>query len=318
MNISVIITIYGVERYVEAAMESLLSQTMIRGVEFVVVNDATRDGSMEIVRRTALRHPEAEVRVVEMLRNGGVAAARMRGMAEARGEFIIFMDGDDTVERDMLEAMWNAAQRTEADIVVCDMAMVWPGGRKVLCEQRDLSVGGLVSTRTHGAMWNKLVRRSLYSDWAIAFTPTHNMWEDLTVCVELFMRARRIVHLPRPLIDYIQRRGSSMRNMSQSKLDSIVAAVTRIETLMRSEGITRRGERDLAARKWFAMHFLVQNSRGRAQRIYAAMWPELGDTPQPPQVASPFVAALTLTRRGHLRLANLIYDFIRLFKNLGI
>lgn len=314
MKISVIVTIYGVERYVEAAMESLLGQTMTRGVEFIVVNDASRDRSMEIVRSVARRYPQVEVRILEMLRNGGVAAARMRGMAEAKGEYLIFMDGDDTVDRAMLESMWNAVERSGADIAVCDIAMVWPDGKTLICNQKDLTVGGLVGARTHGAMWNKLVRRSLYSDWGIAFTPGRNMWEDLPVCVELFMHARRIEHLARPLVNYIQHRASSIHNMSQSKLDSILAAVTRIETLMREAGITRRGERDLAVRKWFALHYLVQNSRGRAQRIYAAMWPELGLAPPPLPLARPFVYALRMARRGHIGAANFIYNAIKLLK----
>jgi len=313
--ISVVIPVYGVERYIEKALRSLFSQTMTQGVEFIVVNDATPDRSMEIARRLAAEHSRLDVRMVDMERNGGVAAARARGMAEARGEWLIFLDADDWFEPTMLEEMWVTGTRTHSDVVVCDF---WTElhRRSVHSSQSEVTVAGLVGARSHGAMWNKLVRRRLYDDWGIGFTPGLDMWEDLPVCVELFMRADRVVHLARPLVHYVQRRSSALHRIVPRHLDSIVAAVHRIEELMTERGMTKKARRDLDARKWLALHFLARNSRGRAQRDYLRLWPELGVWPRAIPVAAPFRWALCQARLGLRMGANAIYRTVNIKKHV--
>jgi len=313
--ISVVVPVYGVERYIEKSLRSIFAQTLTQGVEFIVVNDATPDRSMEIARRLAAEYSRLDVRMVEMGRNGGVSAARARGLAEARGEWIIFLDSDDHFEPTMLEEMWAAGIASGADVVVCDF---WEERhrRSVHCSQSDATVGGLVGARSHGGMPNKLVRRRLYTEWGVSFTPGRTMWEDLPVCVELFMRADRVVHLARPLVHYVQRRSSAMHTIGPHHLDSIVAAVERIEELMTERGMTKKAHRDLDARKWLALHFLARNSRGRAQRDYLRLWPELGVWPRAIPVAAPFRLALWQARVGLRMGANAIYRTVNIKKHV--
>lgn len=314
-RISVVVPVYGVERHIEAALRSIFSQTMTHGVEFIVVNDCTPDRSMEIARRLAAEYSRLDVRMIDMESNVGVATARARGMAEARGEWLIFLDADDRVEPTMLEEMWVAAMRSEADVVVCDFWMEY-SRRSVLCPQREVTVGGLVGARLHGSMCNKLVRRSLYSEWSIDFTPGYTMWEDLLVCVELFMRADRVVHLARPLMHYVQHGGSALHRIAPRHLESIVVVVDRIEELIGGLGMSKKARRDLDVRKWLALHFLVRNSRGRVQRDYLRLWPELGCRPRSIPVAAPFRVALWQARMGLRIGANAIYSAVNIKKHV--
>jgi len=315
IRISVVIPVYGVEEHIEKSLRSAFSQTMTQGVEFIVVNDATPDRSMDIARRLGAEYSRLDVHMLEMERRGGMAAARACGMAAARGEWLLMLDADGYFEPTMLEEMWVTAMRTCADVVVCDF---WTERRRssVLCPQSEVTVGGLVSARLHGAMWNKLVRRSLYSEWSIGFTAGRNVWAELPVCVELFMRADRVVHLARPLVHHVQHRAPALHHVSPEHLDGIVAAVERIEELVSERGATKKAHRDLEARKWLALHLLAHNTRGTEQRRYLSLWPELGCRPRHIPIAAPLRFALWQARVG-LRLgANVIYGAVNIKRHV--
>ena len=105
--ISVVVPVYGVERYIERCVRSLFSQTMIEGVEFIFVNDCTKDKSMEILMDLLKQYPsrQSQVRVVDHKENMGLAAARITALNLAKGEYVINLDSDDYFERDMLECI---------------------------------------------------------------------------------------------------------------------------------------------------------------------------------------------------------------------
>lgn len=86
-KISVLIPVYGVEKYIERCAESLFSQTMHDGIEFIFVNDATTDRSMEILYNVIERHPErqGQITIIEHEQNKGIAVARVTGVLAAKG-----------------------------------------------------------------------------------------------------------------------------------------------------------------------------------------------------------------------------------------
>ena len=121
MKVSVIIPIYNVSRFIERCACSLMQQTL-NEVEYIFVNDATPDNSMELLRGVIARYPAraAQVKIVEHEHNKGLPAARNTGLAAATGEYIFHCDSDDFVEPEMLEHLYNAAKEKDADIVWCD------------------------------------------------------------------------------------------------------------------------------------------------------------------------------------------------------
>ena len=122
IKVSVIIPVYGVERYMGRCARSLFAQTMTRGIEFIFVDDCTQDRSIEILRNTLEEYPErhAQVTILKHSSNKGLAATRKTGVRAARGEYIIHCDSDDWVEPDMCRLMYEEAKRSDADMVVCN------------------------------------------------------------------------------------------------------------------------------------------------------------------------------------------------------
>ncbi len=96
--ISVIITTYNYENYIERAIRSVSDQSLSKkGYEIIVVNDASTDRTKKI-----LQNYEEDVRVINLDKNVGLAAARNVGVKKAKGQFIVFLDADDYMHRDLL------------------------------------------------------------------------------------------------------------------------------------------------------------------------------------------------------------------------
>jgi glycosyltransferase involved in cell wall biosynthesis len=118
--VSVVTPCHNAETFVAETIESVLAQTHPR-VEQVVVDDGSSDGSWEVVRRYAALHP-GRVRGVRLEGNRGGCHARNRGVREAGGEFLMFLDADDTIEPQTLGALVEAARGRPGALAVCDWA----------------------------------------------------------------------------------------------------------------------------------------------------------------------------------------------------
>ena len=116
MKISIIVPVYNCEKYIEECVSSILAQSF-SDFELILVNDGSKDGSGALCDVLALS--DARIRVFHK-ENGGAASARNLGLDNAKGEFIAFMDADDTACPDFLERLFGAAEKNNADLVMCD------------------------------------------------------------------------------------------------------------------------------------------------------------------------------------------------------
>ena len=124
-KISVIVPAYNIENYLARTLDSILAQTYTN-IEIVVVNDGSKDGTAAIIDRYAVR--DSRVKAIHK-ENGGVTSARLRGVAEATGEWIGFVDGDDDIAPDMYAKLMENAMAYGADISHCGYQMVFPSGK---------------------------------------------------------------------------------------------------------------------------------------------------------------------------------------------
>ena len=111
-KISIIIPAYNIEQYIGATLDSVLAQSY-SNLEVIVVDDGSRDGTGNVIDRYA----QKDHRIIAIHKeNGGVTSARLRGVAEASGEWIGFVDGDDYIEPQMYERLLENALKYNADI----------------------------------------------------------------------------------------------------------------------------------------------------------------------------------------------------------
>lgn len=113
--ISVIIPVYGVEKYIAQCLESVINQTY-KNLEIIVVNDGTKDRSADIAKEYAAK--DSRIKVYDF-KNGSLSVARNRGLEIATGEYISYLDSDDWIDTKMYETLLEAAMKNEADMVKC-------------------------------------------------------------------------------------------------------------------------------------------------------------------------------------------------------
>ena len=100
IKISIIIPVYGVEKYIRQCLESVINQTY-KNLEIIIVNDGTEDSSMKIVEEYLA---DERIKVINK-ENGGLSSARNRGLEEVTGDYILFVDSDDWLKLNMIEGL---------------------------------------------------------------------------------------------------------------------------------------------------------------------------------------------------------------------
>ncbi len=207
-KVSVIVPIYNVEAFIERCVTTLMEQTL-REVEYIFVDDATPDCSIQKLEEVVARYPERkeQVRIVHHAENKGLPAARNTGLALATGEYIFHCDSDDYVELTMLEEMYNTAKAQDADIVWCDWFLTFAQNERYMKQPSFETPMEALKAMFSGGMkynvWNKLVRRSLYTDNDIQFPAGYGMGEDMTMMM-LFAHAKNVAYIPKAYYHYIK------------------------------------------------------------------------------------------------------------------
>lgn len=204
-KVSVIIPVYGVERYIERCARSLFNQTL-DNIECIFVDDCTPDKSMDVLQavikeyRLRLAEKNSVVRIITMPSNSGQAAVRRRGIIESTGDYIIHCDSDDWVDITLYETMYNKAISEDADIVVCDMMYVFNNHSEkslvsVLPDDAHYAVQHLYEHYFHMSTANKLVKRSILIENEVYPISGINMWEDNCLMYRIFYHSRKLTQV---------------------------------------------------------------------------------------------------------------------------
>lgn len=239
-KVSVIIPIYKVEAFIGRCATTLMEQTL-REVEYIFVDDATPDRSIKVLEEVIARYPERreQVRIVHHETNKGLPAARNTGLAVATGEYIFHCDSDDYVELTMLEELYHAAKTQEADIVWCDWYLTFAESERYMKQPCFGTPMEALKAMLSGGMkynvWNKLVRRSLYTDNHIAFPAGYGMGEDMTMMM-LFAHAKKVAYVPKAYYHYIKTNTNAFsQTYSDKHLVELKHNVQRIISYMQEE-----------------------------------------------------------------------------------
>lgn len=223
-KVSVILPVYGVADYIEACTRSLLEQT-IDDAEFIFVDDHGPDDSIAIARRTVAGHPrEGQFRFVRPGANLGAGMARNFGMDQATGEYIAFIDPDDTVEPDMLQTLYDRAKLIDADICCCYMQKRYPDGSDgELLKNPYVGDGTLSRERRTKVLANyvslfasMIYRRSMIEACGIRF-PEERAADDSYFVSCVWMMAHSVAYVDRPLYHYLIRPGSVTTTLQSDK-----------------------------------------------------------------------------------------------------
>lgn len=211
--VSVVVPIYGVEKFLDECVQSIVAQTY-RNLEILLVDDGSRDNCPAMVDAWA----KQDNRIIPLHKpNGGLSDARNYGLEHAHGDYVYFPDSDDWIQPTLVEEALRASQRSDSDIVVIaynsateDGSRVFPSKdfEKFPVEGRRLpgeALTELWEDRIQNFAWSVFARTSVYDD--IRF-PCGQLMEDMGTTYKLYDAANAVYFLPRPLYNYRVRHNS--------------------------------------------------------------------------------------------------------------
>lgn len=223
-TITVITPIYNVRKFVTKCVESLMRQTFV-DVEYIFVDDASTDGSIEILESIISKYPDKDIKVLHHQINSGLPASRKTGFEAATGEYVFNCDGDDYVEDTMLEKLYAAVSKNDADYAYCDFFLTYENSERYMkCPEfktpdEALRIGYLSGTAKYN-VWNKLIRRSLYD--GVVFPVDHKKGGEDMIMLGILSKAMSIAYVPEALYHYVKTNTNAIsENFSHQRLIDI-------------------------------------------------------------------------------------------------
>lgn len=209
-KVSVIVPFYNVEGYIEKCLETLVNQTL-KDIEIILVNDGSKDRSIDIVKKFLKQYPEKIVYLEK--ENGGLSDARNFAIPYAKGEYIAFLDSDDYVEKDMYQLMYELAKKESSDMVECNFIWEYPDKKRE--DIGEIYIGQFeMLEKVRVVAWNKLIKREILEKNKIEF-PKGLQYEDVEFTYKLVPFINKVSFVKKPCVHYVQREGSISNSQNE-------------------------------------------------------------------------------------------------------
>lgn len=278
-KVSVICPIYGVQEFIGRCASSLLNQTL-NEIEFIFINDATNDNSISILNDIVNQHPERKehIFIIGHPFNKGLPSARNTGLSVATGEYIFHCDGDDFVEPEMLEELYNDATMHNADLVWCDYYESYPE-KEVYKKEPYYSASpealtGVLSRHMQYNVWNKLVKKELYDKFKIAFPDGRPMGEDLTM-IKLISVSQTVHYVPKAYYHYVRWNTLAMtQSTSEEKLLNLKQNIHDVDTFLEIRYKSKLTKEISYLKLWSKYRFLLTDGKNGEYTLFKNWFPE--------------------------------------------
>ena len=221
--ISIIVPIYNVEHYLRACIESVLSQTY-SNIEVILVNDGSTDNSYKIVEEYRVK--DSRIIVINK-KNGGLSDARNAGIEHAKGDYIVFVDSDDTVTNDCIEYLFRLIKNNNAQMSIGTYNIVKNNifrpfnnnQKETVMDKKEAIRRLLVEEGYTVSACCKMYNSSLFNN--VRF-PVGRLYEDNNTTYKLILNSYRIAYGPKCIYNYYQRDGSiTKQGFNNRKMDYI-------------------------------------------------------------------------------------------------
>ncbi len=220
-KISLIIPVYNVELYLRECLDSAVGQTL-QDIEIIIVNDASPDNSRQIIADYAAR--DARIVALTHEHNRGLGAARNTGLERSCGEYIMFLDSDDTMEPNSCELLYRKICEHQADIVIGGIRNIDEDSRPTgkfdvvakskIPEESFDSQGAMklyFNRQIGNGVWSKIYKAELWQRSHLRFHP-NKLLEDSYIILDTLALSKKIIKMNTVLFNYRQRRGSIMQS----------------------------------------------------------------------------------------------------------
>ncbi len=228
--VSVVIPAYNVEKYIGKCIECICRQSY-KNIEIIIVNDGSKDNTQSVCEQLAAADSRVKVIAQE---NAGGSAARNRGMMEAKGKYLCFVDADDVINEAFVQNMVDNYEKYQAELSICgfeekkeDTIINSTSGNIQIMAQKDAMEKLLREDSFKGYVWNKLFNMEIIRQNKLQFDTTIKIWEDVLFVFEYLTFCKKVVYDPTPMYSYMYIQNSISH--SDNHLVGIETAYTAIK-----------------------------------------------------------------------------------------
>lgn len=217
--VSIIIAAYNIENYIERCLNSVINQTF-ESIEIIIVNDGSTDSTLENINK----FKDDRIKIYSQ-ENKGLIEARKSGFNIAKGEYILFIDGDDWLELDAIKKLYEKAKVHNDDIILYNSIWAYENRkiRKELFLEESLSCNRdllkeILIGNIMPAVWGKFIRRKYIIENRINFPENLSYGEDLGLVLSLFIHNPKVNYISDYLYNYYQREDSITNSKESNKV----------------------------------------------------------------------------------------------------
>lgn len=233
--LSVIVPVYGVEKYIKRCLDTLFRQTIASKIEYIFIDDNSPDSSVEIIEKTREDYGVSKdnVTIIRHQKNMGVSRSRQDGLERAHGKYVIHCDPDDWIEPDAYELLYDEAEKGGYDLVSCDYNEVDEANNVTRFFQRpselnsEYIVSQFAKGKLIGSTCNKLLRREVAQ--SVDFKPGISYCEDLLYFCKILSSPLKISHIDRALYNYRQHTCSLIHTIRPESVESDIHLFSALE-----------------------------------------------------------------------------------------
>ena len=218
-KVSIIVPVYNVELYLKECLNSLIKQTY-KAFEIILIDDGSTDLSGKICDDYKLK--DNRIKVIHK-KNGGVSSARNLGLSSSKGEYILFVDSDDYVEKDYIKTL--VKESNNCDLVCCSYYTEFLNKKinNKICN-KSIVINTIEAQEKiynqdsfSGFLWNKLFKKDIIDSNKLKFNESIHMCEDQLFIVQYLLKVNSIKLIPNMLYHYRMRKGSIVWNNGSKK-----------------------------------------------------------------------------------------------------
>ncbi len=240
--VTCIIPVYGVEHYIEKCARSLFEQSY-DNIEYIFVNDCTKDNSIEVLEKVILDYPKRKdaVTIIRHSHNKGLAGVRNTGINAAHGEYLTHVDSDDFLDLNVIEETVRIALDEKADIVTLNMRQLFKT-HNIVEKQRAISntakeyVKQLLTYKVIFTACGKLYKTSLFENLNTRFIEGINYGEDYVTTPRIAYYANRIAHCETCFYNYVRYNENSYTiNYKEKNIDDLLEALNILKNFFESK-----------------------------------------------------------------------------------
>lgn len=226
IKVSIIITTYNTEKYLTNCLESVINQTL-RDIEIICIDDCSTDKTINILRN--FQKKDSRIKIIQMDKNRGCSYSRNIGIINATGEYVAFIDGDDVIDYDFYEKLYNNAIKNNADISKGELLKIYPNKTEKIESNESIKKYKYCFNRE---FTTAIFKNSFLKENNIMHPEDVRTSEDIAFAIHAALKTNKIVFCGSTYYHYIQHPGSKVRTFNENVIKSLLNCAKYILNLL--------------------------------------------------------------------------------------